>query len=305
MGREDWRMTQAESKCIRRSNTDTCVIFVHGILSSGKRAWVNSMGDSWPEMLAQDPSLPDCSIYVFSYRSDLFCQNYSLRDVVDSMREFFNLNNIWRNGEVILVCHSMGGIIARKFIVSSQTKLIQRGIKIGLFLIASPSIGSRDANAFHIIERLLRNSQAEALRFSQGNGWLNELDSEFLTLKEGGKLRIVGKELIEDEAIKLKKWLGLNTQTVEPFSAARYFGEPYKVPFSNHINIAKPVDRAAPQYRLLVHFIAGMTRPRSRIGLWRALFAISVLKNMLAHTIRRWWPILVRICVTNDIYNAK
>jgi hypothetical protein len=57
------------------------------------------------------------------------------------------------------------------------------------------------------------------------------------------------------KTIAPKKLLGLRTQVVEPFSAARYFGEPYKVPFSDHFSIAKPAGRTAVQHLELVHFI--------------------------------------------------
>jgi hypothetical protein len=79
------------------------------------------------------------------------------------------------------------------------------------------------------------------------------LDKEFLNLKESSGLRIKGKELIEDKFIALKKFWG--RQVVEPFSGARYFGEPFKVPASDHFSIAKPIDSGAIQHRLLCRFV--------------------------------------------------
>jgi hypothetical protein len=80
-----------------------------------------------------------------------------------------------------------------------------------------------------------------------------------MNLKEGGTLRIEGKELVEDKFIELKKIkLGIvwGRQVVEPFSGARYFGEPYKVPKSDHFSIAKPDDKNAIQHRLLSRFVS-------------------------------------------------
>jgi hypothetical protein len=94
------------------------------------------------------------------------------------------------------------------------------------------------------------------LRFAQSNAWLNDLDKEFQNLKESGRPRIRGKELVEDDFIVLK---GLfKRQVVEPFSGARYFGEPFKVPKSDHFSIAKPAGPQAVQHRLLERFIADM-----------------------------------------------
>lgn len=262
MDRGERQMVEVGGHCIRPSAAETSVIFIHGILSDGEKAWTNANGTSWPELLAKE-AWPDFSIYNFSYRSDVFSRNYSLADVVASLREFFTLEGLWEKARIIFVCHSMGGIIARKFIVSYQARLIEHQINIGLFLVASPSIGSKDANAF--ILRLLRNAQADALRFSQSNVWLNELDQEFVSLKESRRINLSGKELVEDESIRLKKWLGLYTQVVEPFAAARYFDEPIKIPYSDHISISKPVDSCQIQHRLLLHFINEIVRHRHEL----------------------------------------
>jgi hypothetical protein len=87
----------------------------------------------------------------------------------------------------------------------------------------------------------------------RNNVWLLDLDKEFLNLKEGATLRMKGKELVEDKFVVLPKLFG--KQVVEPFSGARYFGEPYKVPGSDHFSIAKPKDKEAIQHRLLRQFI--------------------------------------------------
>jgi Alpha/beta hydrolase family len=242
--------------CIRRhSENSDCIIFIHGILSSGETAWLNTNGSFWPALLSAEPAVKNAGIYVFSYRADLFSKMYSLKDVVDSLRDFFNLDRLWSARRICFVCHSMGGIVARKFTLVQQSKLIQNKTTVGFFLVASPSLGSRDANLLAPLARFFGNSQAEALRFSQNNVWLNELDSDFLTLKESGLLKICGKELVEDEAMLPKKLLGSFRQTVEPFAAARYFGEAIKIPFSDHSSIAKPADKDAAQYKELMYFL--------------------------------------------------
>jgi len=40
----------------------------------------------------------------------------------------------------------MGGLVARKFLVKNESLLAEQHIEIGLFLVASPSIGSKVAN---------------------------------------------------------------------------------------------------------------------------------------------------------------
>jgi hypothetical protein len=152
----------------------------------------------------------------------------------------------------------MGGIAVRRFVVKHQHELIDNHVSTGLFLVASPSLGSEDANALLIFTRLVQNTQAEALRFSQANVWLNDLDRDFLAILQKRRLPIVGKELIEDEPIRIKRWLGFGDQVVQPVSAGRYWGDSFKVPFSDHSSIAKPASRKAIQHELLVLFIKNM-----------------------------------------------
>jgi alpha-beta hydrolase superfamily lysophospholipase len=43
--------------------------------------------------------------------------------------------------QIIFVCHSMGGIVARRFLISDQAEIIDTRKRIGLFLVSSPSSG--------------------------------------------------------------------------------------------------------------------------------------------------------------------
>src|SRR4029077_2808067 len=102
---------------------------------------------------------------VFSYRTDVKSRTYRVGDVVDSLREALDLSDLEQLKQLIFVCHSLGGIVVRRFIVVEQAKFIARKIAIGLFLVASPSIGSKDANALYLLSLVAGNSQAQALRF--------------------------------------------------------------------------------------------------------------------------------------------
>lgn len=159
----------------------------------------------------------------------------------------------------------MGGIVTRRFLVKEQSFLIQRGLnKIGLFLVASPSLGSEYANWLGALSSLMGHTQAEALNFSQGNVWLNDLDKDFVRLLENNNLQIRGKELIEDLPLYGKGLL--RQQIVQPFSGARYFSDSFKVPKSDHITIATPDSGDAIQHRLLVHFMNEFSVSNETIG---------------------------------------
>ena len=241
---------------LRSPHGVTSVVFVHGILSSGEACWRHGNGNYWPELLKGAADLEALGIYVFTYETAVFSGSYRISDVVDALKEHMRLDGLLQSERVIFVCHSMGGIVVRKFLVERTADLIERDTEIGIFLLASPSLGSSYANWLSPLAQFLGHAQADALRFHQNNAWLNDLDKEFQNLKEAGKLRIKGKELVEDKFVVLKKiW---RQQVVQPFSGARYFGEQFKVPQSDHFSIAKPDGSGAIQHRLLCQFIRDM-----------------------------------------------
>jgi pimeloyl-ACP methyl ester carboxylesterase len=236
---------------IQKPSGTATTVFVHGILSDGKSCWTSSSGAYWPQLLASD--FPELGVYSFTYETDVFSGNYQIGDAVNALLEHLGLDGALEQTSLIFVCHSMGGIVVRRALVKYREEFIRRNSRIGLFLVASPSLGSEYANWLSALANLVGQSQAKALRFSDENTFLNDLDQDFLNLRESGALSIKGRELIEHESIALKRlW---RKPIVRGFSAGRYFGKPYKVPRSDHFTIAKPSDSRAEQHRLLVRFL--------------------------------------------------
>lgn len=277
-----------QGKWVRKAKNGINVIFIHGINSS-EDCWRNKNGSYWPKLLEDESELADIGIYVFSYRTGLNTGFYSLSDIVDSLREYFKLDNLVSSVGVIFVCHSMGGIVARRFLVNQYSTLIERGLnKIGLFLVASPSLGSEYANMLGLISSVMGHTQANALKFSQANVWLNDLDKDFINLKTNKNLRIKGKELIEDLPLYGKGLI--KKQVVKPFSGAKYFKDPFTVPGSDHSTIATPNDRNAVQHRLLVKFIKEfLEEQKSMISLDEAQNFADIL-NVIISIFDRIYP---------------
>jgi hypothetical protein len=246
---------------IIHSRTGMSVVFVHGILSTGEKCWTSTNGTYWPTVLSQDPSLEGLGIYDFSYRADFFNPNFTPLDAANFLKEELYSEKLLQSRRLIFVCHSLGGIVVRQFLVNEAPDLISKHHiqRIGLFLIASPSLGSNYANLITSLAAFMgiRNPQANSLTYGNNNIWLTTLDQNFKKLLDRGELSIFGKELIEDEAIE-----GVNKLSdqvlVAYYSGKRYFGEYYKVPNSNHTTIAKPESAKATQHKSLVRFIQEM-----------------------------------------------
>lgn len=245
-------MSEPRGEWYRRPTNRTAVVFIHGVLSDADSCW--RAGDVyWPDLLANEDDLVGVGIYVFSYRTGIFTAGYSLGDAVEALNAYLELDHLFEFRNLVFVCHSMGGILARQLLVTRQSILRDRALRIGLFLIASPSLGSDYANLLHALARVLGHSQADVLRFSAANLWLNDLDRNFINLKESNIVSLEGKELVEDEFIVIPRLI--RRQVVPPFSGAKYFGDSLKIPGSNHFTIAKPTGKDALQHRLLLQFI--------------------------------------------------
>lgn len=240
---------------IRQAQTGAVVVFIHGIFGTAE-TWKHENGTYWPDLLVSDQDASGIGVYVFEYNTGFFTGSYRLGDVVDSLANHLRLDGVLIAKRIIFVCHSMGGIVARRFVVRKEADLARQGTEIGLFLIASPSLGAKYATWLSPLARAVNHSQADALRFSQDNSWLLDLDNDFRDLKEERRLKIHGKELVEDKFVILRIF-GFK-QVVEPFSGARYFGNPYKVPESTHFSIARVEGSNSIQYRLLIEFLYEM-----------------------------------------------
>lgn len=233
---------------VQRTPGSIAIVFVHGILSSGESCWLNKNGTYWPDLLASD--LPHSNICVATYTTGIDAHSFSVNDIANSLFEELRHESVMQHGQIVFVCHSMGGLVARRMLVAKQGSFVNK--QIGVFLVASPSLGSAYANWLAPIAEFLGHAQARALRMGESNEWLTTLDEDFFTLVEG--FRIAGRELVEDQSIFRIGPLSL-TQIVSPLSGERFFREPLRIGGTDHFSIAKPPNSEALQHKVLVEFI--------------------------------------------------
>jgi len=222
---------------------------------------------SWPGLIAAEPGLTGAGIFLFSYQTSFFSGSYSIGDAVDALRDELRLGGVLQLEQLIFVCHSMGGIVARSYLVRQAADLAARHIEAGLFLVASPSVGADYASWLKPLAALMRHSQGKALALIRQNPWLSDLDRDFINLKESRRLPLRGKELVEDRFYVFSWFM---RRVVPPFSGIKYFGDGIKIPGTDHSTIARPASAGALQHRLLVDFVltgsaARLTAPPSQV----------------------------------------
>lgn len=245
---------------IRDNGLERCIVFLHGVLSNNEKGWTSKTGVYWPKLISKESEFDCFDIFAFNYPSNIWSGDYSIDDAAQLLRDDLTSQRFKNHKIIVFVCHSMGGIIARRCIVRSEIDF--EGKSIGLFLVASPSLGSHYANYIAPLSKIVGHSQGQSLKSIESNHWLQSLDSDFFNVKERTKIKVFGKELIEHKLLASKKWVRFK-QVVTYYSANRYFGDPLKIPESDHITISKPESKDSPQHKALCNFLTKVLHPAS------------------------------------------
>jgi len=241
------------------SNANATLIFVHGFLSNSRSCWEGKA--FWPELVAADPRLAGLNLYLAEYHTSPSSGLYDLSQCAQELRSQLAIPDADGNpppiagNQLVFVCHSMGGIVARELLESYSH--IFKDKRVGLVLMASPSTGSSYANLAAPIFRIWQNRQLKLLR--NGDQSLTDLDRRFKRLVHERRIpTLIGTEACEHRLLRfapiISRFLG---SVVKIDSASRYFGEPRVLPCTTHGSIVKPTDIGHASHQFLVEFLLG------------------------------------------------
>ena len=246
-------------------SSDTVVVFVHGMQSNSAKGWYNQEKDIfWPELVCRDPVFKCPSVYLGGYYTEKDSRKYCIDDCsaeLLSSLENSSLNNAPLNkNNILFVCHSLGGVVVRHLLVNNYEKFVNK--KVGLVLLASPSLGSTLAiRVQRMIAWLSKNKIKKALTWK--NDELVQLHHSFKELigsrndnEKTSNLNISGCEGYENEPTKIwRYWCKVFLVTHES-AVQYYFGESWAkyIPRTNHFSIAKPDSIEHPSHQFLSSF---------------------------------------------------
>lgn len=240
-----------------QNDADTVFVFVHGVLSDSRQAWAqeNDPSINWPRLIDQDEIFESPSIFLGGFYTATDSGAYDMRDAANELYRNLVINGVLKKPKIIFIAHSTGGIVVRHMLVRKTEKFADK--RVGLVLIASPSLGSRDADRLSIITRLTRHQLGQELKWDAP--FLRELDKDFRNLVNNRKLpALIGTEWLEHHYVggELGKLFGLarDEVVVEEDSAARYFGEPIVLADTTHITAVKPASVDHPAHASLRFF---------------------------------------------------
>jgi pimeloyl-ACP methyl ester carboxylesterase len=100
----------------------SAVVFIHGILGSHE-TWQNG-AINWPSLLAGDPEIGDkVDVYRVDFDSYLFTAGPSIIDVTQGLeRHLDGLFRAKKHSKIFLIGHSLGGNIARAYLMHIKLK---------------------------------------------------------------------------------------------------------------------------------------------------------------------------------------
>ncbi|WP_374641328.1 esterase/lipase family protein [Hydrogenophaga sp.] len=253
-------------------NSKLAIVFVHGIFSNSKDCWAKLDNDKlqayWPDLLIEDHQrIGRASIFMGGFYTALNAGEY---DIFSCSNELFRAINRttpetrspleFQN--IVFICHSTGGIIARHLLCKHQTKFQEKNV--GVVLIASPSSGNALATMLSGLAELYNSKLAKQLAKQSPD--IEEIDKNFKDLvhDQDKGFKLFGTEAYENKFIVHRKWLPNKVKVVTAESAGRYFSAPIQLAKTDHFTVVKPKTIDDPSHVFLVDFLQNFNRAISQ-----------------------------------------
>jgi pimeloyl-ACP methyl ester carboxylesterase len=230
-------INRAQCEWIRHNpNSRGVVIFVHGLFGDARTTWTAEKTHTyWPEMLLNDPLFKDQDVYVLQYQSSWSNQGFSIDQLADKMRLELQSDGVLSHKHIIIVSHSMGGVLTRAFIL--RYRPISAQIRF-LYFLATPTTGNSLAR---IASLFSKNAQVQSLlSLNQPGTYLAQQQSDWLAAD-----------------LHLKSYCAYETKpldhliVVERDSATNLCSEHLSPIDADHRSIAKPESPSSESYRAL------------------------------------------------------
>ncbi|HEX2851914.1 MAG TPA: alpha/beta fold hydrolase [Opitutaceae bacterium] len=226
------------------------VIFVHGLGGHYKNTWRASNGALLMDLINQEPELAAYDLCSLGYPSKIAADMTSISSVMERVADFIDLKTPEYH-RVILVCHSLGGLIGRGALKRSNfgNRPHQRCTFITL---GTPFAGSSLAD-FGTLLPGVTSYQTQALRTVDPNSEVLNGDWERIRRNWGSKLRHFSG--FETKAVSA------NQLVVKPdsanFNVKKERGDEAVAFAADHFTICKPPTAADPGFQTIKRWVLG------------------------------------------------
>jgi triacylglycerol esterase/lipase EstA (alpha/beta hydrolase family) len=215
--------------CPRSKKPTKMILFVHGWRGDQKETWRN-----FPSLVCQDERFQDVEVVLIDYPTHMLNLNLNLTHLAHWLNSVFDGTNWKAYTKIVIVAHSLGGLIAREMVVGRRLAEDPRLFEI-LIEIASPHMGADIAKLGEVLG-LSRPFPEEA---RVGSSFIATLQRHW--------------EQIKTRPVTVC-FTSPHDQIVPSESAIFQCDKTVHHPQWNHIELAKPERRGDPRYSLpMIH----------------------------------------------------
>jgi pimeloyl-ACP methyl ester carboxylesterase len=122
-----------------RTTAVKSIVFIHGLGGSARATW-----GLFPQLIAEDSDLADIRVHQFEYPTSILQLRFwrktpRIQTLADGLRTY--LHHVVQGRQIALVCHSLGGVIARNYLLDEIKS--RRSLNVSkLLLFAVPNNGA-------------------------------------------------------------------------------------------------------------------------------------------------------------------
>lgn len=252
------------------NSTSPAIIFFHGLNGHGSQTWMSDPSNEntlWPKWLADDF---DCSVFLVAYDAALsgwVDQAMPIPDQADSVLEMLATEPLLKNRPLVLVGHSMGGLVIKTAIHNGLTKGVERHVNIikqvrGVVFVGTPHKGSELATLVTKASVLFRtNTQVKNMQNHDAHlRTLNQQFLEYYRSPPSGKVSVL--TFAETRGVLLGKTLfglrgGKSLMIVDPDSAEPHVSGEIAIRLpEGHISMCKLKNKDELLYKSLLSYLS-------------------------------------------------
>lgn len=212
----------AESRYIRKNEElKSVIVFVHGFWGSAD-TWRSDKA-YWPELMLQDESFDNASLFVLDYPTSIF-EKMSIDEVAESIRVDIRGHDVDKHESLVFLVHSMGGLVTRSFLLKNRAIAEKTAM---IFFYATPTTGSEIADLAKLV---ICNQQLKKMCVMEDDSYL----ADQVRAWSSAKIDIASYGAYEKQKMK-----GLIV--VVPMASAAILTNKELTPLEyNHTDIVKP-----------------------------------------------------------------
>jgi hypothetical protein len=187
------------------------ILFVHGLGGAGEATWRQASVAGFPELIGRDTSLcNEADVAFFEYPTSLFRLPFTaapsrVRDLAEGLRSQIEIRYPQYKA-IMLVCHSLGGLVARKYLVE-EVKRADAKLRVDkLLLYAVPNHGSALAG----IGRHISWRHNQLIQLCRNSELVEELNADWKNLAIDQRVAVryvvAGQDRVVDKQSAIHLW---------------------------------------------------------------------------------------------------